>query len=79
MNKSKKELQPIKKTSDTTTTLQRQPSGVLPEGKIFHERICRVYGMKGEKLDHREESKLSRKGQTTMGHLRSGHHPELKH
>ena len=48
-------------------------------GEIFHERICRVYGMKGENLDRREDSKLSRKENTMMGHLRSGHQPELKY
>ena len=47
--------------------------------KISHERICRVYGAKGEKLDHRDESKLSRKEQTTMGRLISGHHLNLKY
>ena len=38
-----------------------------------------MYGMKGEKLDRREESQLSRKEQTTMGRLRNGHHPEVKY
>ena len=50
-----KELQPIKKMSDTTTTLRRPPSGMLPEGGFSHERIRWEYGMKGEKLDRREE------------------------
>ena len=48
-------------------------------GKISQERIRWVYGMEGEKRNRREESKLSRKEQTTMGRLSSGHHPELKH
>ena len=48
-------------------------------GEISHERIRRVYGMKGEKLARRKESRLSRKEQTTMGRLRSGHHPEIKY
>ena len=52
---------------------------MLPEGEISHERIRRVYGMKGETPDRREESKLSRKEQTMMGRQRSGHHPELKY
>ena len=38
-----------------------------------------MYGMEGEKLDHREESKLSRTEVTTIGRLRNGHHPELKY
>ena len=46
-------------------------------GEISHERIHHVYGMKVEKLDHREESKLSKNEQMMIGHLRSGHHPEL--
>ena len=55
-------------------TIRRTTRG----GEIFHERICLIYGMKGEKLDRREESKLSRK-EMTMGRLKSGHHPELKY
>ena len=47
--------------------------------KIFHERIRRVYAMKGEKLDRREESKLSWKEQTTRDCLRSGQHLKLKY
>ena len=48
-------------------------------GEVSHERICRVFGMKCEKLERRVESKLLRKEQTTMGRLRSGHHPEFKY
>ena len=48
-------------------------------GEISHEGIHRVYGMTGEKLDLREESKLSRKEQMTMVRLISGHHQELKY
>ena len=75
MNKPEKELQPIKKASDTSTktTIRR----ISREGKISHERICQVYGAKGEKLDRREESKMSRKEQMTMGRLRSGNNADL--
>ena len=38
-----------------------------------------MYGAKGEKLEHIEESKLSRKEQMTMGLLRRGHHLDLKY
>ena len=55
MNKLEKELQPIKKTSDTTKVLKMQPTGVLPEGEILPCKNSRVYGMKGERLDRREE------------------------
>ena len=48
-------------------------------GESSHERICRVYGMKGEKLNRREESKLSRKEQTMTDRLTSGHHSELRY
>ena len=48
-------------------------------GEISYERICWVCGMKGKNLDSREKSKLSRKEQTTIGRLRSGHHPEHKY
>ena len=77
--RAQKELQPINKMFYTTATVRRPPSGLLPEREISYERICRVYGMKEEKLDRRKESKSSRKEQTTIGHLRSGHQPDLKY
>ena len=48
-------------------------------GKISRERIRRMYGMKGEKLDRRVESKLLGKVQTMMCRLTSGNHPEVKY
>ena len=56
-------------------TIRRATRG----GYNSHEIICRLVSMKGETLDRIEELKLSRKEQTTMGLLRSGHNPELKY
>ena len=44
---------------------------------ISDERIHSVYGVKGEKLVRWEETMLSRKEQTSVDCLRSGHHPKL--
>ena len=76
---TRKETEPMKNTSETTTTLRRPPSGALPEGHISHEGIHRMYSKEEEKLDRREEPKLLRREQMMMGHLRSGLDPELKY
>ena len=38
-----------------------------------------LYGNRGEKIDRRAEANLSRKEQTTVSRLKSGHHPNLKY
>ena len=40
MNRPKKELQPIEKTSDTTTTTKATVRRATRGGNISHERIC---------------------------------------
>ena len=44
---------------------------------ITHEQ-CRIYGKRGEKVNHKLESlQLSRKDQVSISRLRSCHHPDL--
>ena len=57
------------------SVIRRMTRGEPPK----HERTRRVYGDHGEKINRLAERDLSRKDQTTLSRLRSGHHPDLKY
>ena len=73
------ELQPVKKVSDTNTTLRRPPLGMLFEGENMPCKILSGLWHERRHLDCREESRLSMNEQMTMGRLISGHHLDLKY
>ena len=53
---------------------------VTKKPPITHERLRRIYGERGEKVNHKLKSQqLSRKDQVSISRLRSRHHPELKY
>ncbi|CAI9721514.1 RNA-directed DNA polymerase from transposon X-element [Octopus vulgaris] len=43
-----------------------------------HERLRKVYGERGEKLNRIEERQLTRQEQVTLSRLRGGHYPDLR-